>query len=104
MVGARRGGEVEHHERLAIAAEAGLQQVGELGVAVGDVLVLVRQPHEHVAQRAQALVDRLHHSRESQHESKTQTHSDTEGLARLVTSDSLSGSTKLGVGSEPVSP
>ena len=65
VVGARRGGEVEHHERLAIAAEAGLQQVGELGVAVGDVLVLVRQPHEHVTQRAQALVDRLHHSRET---------------------------------------
>lgn len=49
---------------LGVPAEALLEEPGELGVAVGDVLlqpplpgVALRQPRDHVAQRRQRLVD-----------------------------------------------
>ena len=38
-----------HHEHLCIAAQAGLQQPGELGVAVGDVALAAAQRGYHVA-------------------------------------------------------
>lgn len=49
--------DVDEHERLARAPQAGLQQVRELGVAVGDVGRLSRQRLEHITQAGQALVD-----------------------------------------------
>ena len=52
-------GHVDKHQRLAVATQRVLQQVGELGVAVGDVLLLVGQRVDHVRQAAQALVDGL---------------------------------------------
>ena len=49
--------DVDKHERLAAAPQAGLQQVCELGVAVGYVGAAGGQRLEHVAQAGQALVD-----------------------------------------------
>mmetsp|Transcript_2081 Transcript_2081/g.5119 ORF Transcript_2081/g.5119 Transcript_2081/m.5119 type:complete len:407 (-) Transcript_2081:809-2029(-) len=58
LVGRRLlGVDVDKHERLAVAAEAGLQQVRQLGVAVRDVTGLGGQRRKDVAQRAQGLVD-----------------------------------------------
>jgi hypothetical protein len=45
------------HERLAVAAQARLQQVRQLRVAIGNVRLLAGQRVEHVAQARQALVD-----------------------------------------------
>ena len=42
------GGDVDKHERLGVAPEARLKEVGELGVAVGDVLLLVANGDDHV--------------------------------------------------------
>ena len=47
------------HEYFALPPEAVLQQVRELGVAVGDVLLLARDRTDDVAQRGQRLVDGL---------------------------------------------
>jgi len=49
LPGERRAGrEVDKHERLGVAPETGLEEVGELGVAEGDVLLLVRKGHDDV--------------------------------------------------------
>lgn len=39
---------IDKHEGLGITTQAGLQQVGELGVAVGDVSLFVGQCHDHI--------------------------------------------------------
>ena len=43
---------------LGVAAEARLQQPRQLGVAVRHVRLLLGQRRDHVAQRAQGLVER----------------------------------------------
>jgi hypothetical protein len=43
------GSDVDKHQRLGVAPQGGLQQVGELGVAEGHVALLVSQRHDHVA-------------------------------------------------------
>ncbi len=43
------GGDIDEHESLRIAAEARLQQVGQLGVAEGHVTLLVAQSHDDIA-------------------------------------------------------
>lgn len=53
------GGHIDEHERLGGAAEGVAHEHGELVVAVGDVRLLRSQSADHVAQRAQALVDCL---------------------------------------------
>lgn len=40
--------DVDKHERLCVAAQAGLQQPGQLAVAVRDVGLLVGQRHNHI--------------------------------------------------------
>ena len=44
---------------LGLAAQGVLQELGELGVAEGDVVLLGSQGRHHIPQRAQALVDVL---------------------------------------------
>ena len=51
------GAHVQEHEAFPSWREAGLQQEGELGVPVGDMLGLARQRPEHAPERAQGLVD-----------------------------------------------
>ena len=53
------GRHVDKHERLGGAAEGVAHEHGELVVAVGDVRLLRGQRTDHIAQRAQALVDCL---------------------------------------------
>ena len=55
----RRRRQVGDHERLAVARQAGLQQEGELGVAVRHVRRALGQRDKDVGQRRQRLVDGL---------------------------------------------
>ena len=45
--------------RLAVPSQRGLEEIGELGVAVGDMALLVCQRHDDIAERRQRLVDVL---------------------------------------------
>ena len=53
------GGDVDEHQRLAIAPEAVLKEVGELGVPVRDVRVLLGESHDDVSEVGQGLIDIL---------------------------------------------
>ena len=53
------GGDVDEHQGLTVAAQAVLEEVGELGVAVGNVGVLLGERHDDVAEVGQGLVDVL---------------------------------------------
>ena len=53
------GGDVDEHQGLAVAAQAVLEEVGELRVAVGNVGVLLGERHDDVAEVGQGLVDVL---------------------------------------------
>ena len=53
------GGDVDEHQGLTVAAQAVLEKVGELGVAVGNVGVLLGEGHDDVAEVGQRLVDVL---------------------------------------------
>ena len=53
------GGDVDEHQGLAVAAQAVLEEVGELRVAVGNVRVLLGERHDDVAEVGQGLVDVL---------------------------------------------
>ena len=50
---------VDEHESLAVAPEAVLQEVGQLGVSVGDVGVLLGKGHDDVPEVGQGLVNVL---------------------------------------------
>mmetsp|Transcript_5954 Transcript_5954/g.11162 ORF Transcript_5954/g.11162 Transcript_5954/m.11162 type:complete len:253 (+) Transcript_5954:353-1111(+) len=54
-----RGAHVYEHEGFGVPLQAVLQQVGQRGVAKGHVLLLLRERHDDVAERAQTLVDRV---------------------------------------------
>ena len=49
------GGDVDEHQGLAVAAQAVLEEVGELRVAVGNVRVLLGERHDDVAEVGQRL-------------------------------------------------
>ena len=53
------GGDVDEHQGLTVAAQAVLEKVGELGVAVGNVGVLLGEGHDDIAEVGQGLVDVL---------------------------------------------
>lgn len=53
------GTEVAHHEAFAIAPKGMPQETGQLGVAVGHMLILAIQSRDHLAECAKAAVDRL---------------------------------------------
>ena len=53
------GGDVDEHQGLAVAAQAVLEEVGELRVAVRNVRVLLGERHDDVAEVRQGLVDVL---------------------------------------------
>ena len=55
----RKRADVDKHKCLRIAPERVLQEVGELRVAVRDVLILVGKRSNNVPQATQALVDGL---------------------------------------------
>ena len=50
---------VDEHKSLAVAPEAVLQEVGQLGVPVRDVRVLLGEGHDDVPEVGQGLVDVL---------------------------------------------
>ena len=51
------GADVDKHQSLAVAAQAGGQEMGELGVSVGNVGLVVGNRGEDVAQAREGLVD-----------------------------------------------
>ena len=53
------GRDVDEHEGLAVAPEAVLQEMGQLGVPVWDVGVLLGEGHDDVPEVGQGLVDIL---------------------------------------------
>ena len=50
------GRDVDKHQGLAVAAQAVLQEVSQLGVSVGNMRVLLSQGHDHVAEVGKRLV------------------------------------------------
>ena len=53
------GADVDEHQGLAVASQAVLEEVGELGVPIGDVGVLLGEGHDDVAEVGEGLVDVL---------------------------------------------
>ena len=53
------GADVDEHQGLAVASQAVLEEVGELGVPIGDVGVLLGEGHDDVAEVGERLVDVL---------------------------------------------
>ena len=50
---------VDEHQSLAVSPEAVLQEVGQLGVPVRDVRVLLGEGHDDIPEVGQGLVDVL---------------------------------------------
>ena len=53
------GRDVDEHQGFAVTPEAVLKEVGELGVSVRDVRVLLGEGHDDVPEVGQGLVDVL---------------------------------------------
>ena len=76
------GGDVDKHQGLAVAPQTVLEEVGQLGVPVRDVGVLLGEGHDHVTEVGQRLVDVLG-LRQSQALASAVLHSLTSGKINL---------------------
>ena len=76
------GGDVDKHQGLAVAPQTVLEEVGQLGVPVRHVGVLLGEGHDHVPEVGQRLVDVLG-LRQSQALTSAVLHSLTSGKINL---------------------